>query len=81
MLEKVIGLIYEVKEGSIEREKIDRKANMITDIGVDSLQLVNLILLVEEEFGIEIDFDLFDYSVLKSVEKFVDFIERQIEGE
>ena len=54
---------------------------MITDIGIDSLQLVNLILLVEEEFGIEIDFDLFDYSVLKSVEKFVDFIERQIEGE
>ena len=65
----------------MEKDKITANSHMLKDIGIDSLQLVNLILLIEEEFDIEIDFDLFDYDVLNSVKEFTYFVERQVKGE
>ena len=81
MVDKIIELVCEVKEGTVQQEEITADSHMLKDVGLDSLQLVNLILLVEETFDVEIDFDLFDYSVLDSVKKFASFVEMQMEEE
>ena len=54
--EQALAKIQEVvsKQLTIEKEKITEEANFIDDLGADSLDLVELIMAFEEEFGVEI---------------------------
>jgi len=51
-LEKIKDIVAE-KLG-VEKEKIIPEASFIDDLGADSLDTVELIMKMEEEFGIEI---------------------------
>ena len=46
----------------------------MNDVGLDSLQLINLILLVEEEFAVEVDFDSFQVYHLSSLDRFTGYV-------
>jgi acyl carrier protein len=72
--EKLKEIIIEVKGGEINIASIENSTNLMTEIGIDSLQLINLLLSIEDEFSVEIDFDTFDISHLDSFEKFCTFI-------
>jgi acyl carrier protein len=74
MKQRLIKIICEIKGEKALECNIDENSSIIEDIGIDSLQMINLILKVEEEFGIEIDFDDFDYTYLSSISTFCDFI-------
>ncbi|HIP42963.1 MAG TPA: acyl carrier protein [Aquifex aeolicus] len=50
--EKVKEIIAE--QLGVEKEKITPEAKFIEDLGADSLDVVELIMAFEEEFGIEI---------------------------
>lgn len=78
IVSKIIDLICQVKEGKIDKNDLDRDSSLVIDAGLDSLQLINFILLVEDEYNIEIDFDSFDYELLEKIESFCKFIEVQI---
>lgn len=81
MINKVKELIVEVLENSeIGAEDIADSANIIEDIGLDSLQLINLLLRTEDEFGIEVDFDNLEMECISSVQAFCDFINMHKEG-
>ena len=41
----------------VEEEKINKEASFVDDLGADSLDTVELIMQLEEEFGIEIPDD------------------------
>lgn len=71
---KIIGILCDVKEGSLSAESLNSNSNIVNDAGIDSLQMINFMLKVEEEFGIEIDFDNFDFSHLESIQVFADYI-------
>ncbi|CAH1058985.1 acyl carrier protein [Paenibacillus pseudetheri] len=73
-LDKLIEIIVEVRETPELRDSISSDADIINDIGIDSLQLINLILKVEDEFDVEIDFDEFQMDELTSVERFFNYI-------
>ncbi|KTD86639.1 acyl carrier protein [Paenibacillus etheri] len=73
-LDKLIEIIVEVRETPELRDSISSDADIINDIGIDSLQLINLILKVEDEFDVEIDFDEFQMDDLTSVERFFNYI-------
>ncbi|MFD2878321.1 phosphopantetheine-binding protein [Paenibacillus rhizoplanae] len=47
---------------------------MINEVGLDSLQMINFILEVEDHFGVEIVYEDLDYSYLLSVERFINFL-------
>ena len=51
--EKMIDII--VEQLSVDREKVVAGASFVDDLGADSLDLVELIMAMEEEFDIEID--------------------------
>ena len=53
MFEKVKNLLME--ELRIEEEKITLEAELANDLGVNSLELADLILLCEEKFNLTLD--------------------------
>ena len=50
--EKVIDII--VEQLSVDKDKVVPAASFVDDLGADSLDLVELIMAMEEAFGIEI---------------------------
>lgn len=74
ILDRVRELIAE--QMCIDVEKINDDSNILTDLKADSLDIVEMLMLVEEEWGLVIDDDdMRSFSTVKSV---VDYIESKI---
>ncbi len=56
MYEKIKELL--VEELSIKAEDITPQAELVSDLGINSLELADLVLLCEEKFDIEIGDDV-----------------------
>jgi len=52
ILEKVKGVI--VEQLSVDEADVTEEASFIDDLGADSLDIVELVMALEEEFGISI---------------------------
>ncbi|MFI1418654.1 acyl carrier protein [Streptomyces sp. NPDC020731] len=63
-LHKVLG-----REVSIEPE-----TNIISDLGLDSLQMIEFLLTVEDALEVELDFENMDMDYLQSVDAFCHFV-------
>ncbi|QTA37809.1 acyl carrier protein [Thermosipho ferrireducens] len=57
-------------------EEIDESSNIIDDLGADSLDVVDLIMILEDEFGIRIEDDELEQIV--SVSDVIDIIENKL---
>ena len=68
--EKVISIIMD-KLG-VEKSKITPEANFTTDLGADSLDQVELIMQLEEEFDLEISDE--EAESLTTVDKVLKFL-------
>jgi len=71
VFEKIKTIIAD--ELGIEEDTIEVNSNLAEDLGADSLDAVELIMAIEEEFDIEID----DSSAtkIKTVQDIVDYLE------
>ena len=58
----------------IEDSKIETESSFVDDLGADSLDTVELIMQLEEEFGIEIPDE--DAEKITTVQAAVDYIEQ-----
>jgi acyl carrier protein len=58
----------------IDAKKIDDGANLVFDLGLDSLQFVNLVAALEQEFGVEMDED--QAAKIESVQTAAGLIDR-----
>ena len=56
VIERVKKIVVERLE--VDADKVNEKAAFIDDLGADSLDLVELVMAFEEEFGIEIPDDV-----------------------
>lgn len=52
MIEKVIEILAEFT--TLEKEKITKESGLTTDLGLNSLDVINVVVAFEEEFDIEI---------------------------
>ena len=57
----------------VEEEKISAGASFVDDLGADSLDTVELIMQLEEEFGIEIPDE--DAETITTVQAAVDYLD------
>lgn len=57
-------------------EKLQEDMDFVNDIGLDSLQLINVILDLEEQFELNIDFDEFDFDEVRTIRELADYLER-----
>ncbi|MBQ7046358.1 MAG: acyl carrier protein [Oscillospiraceae bacterium] len=72
-MEKKIISIIEMLTGE-EFPDANGDSNIISDFALDSLQMVNFFLNLEDEFEVPINFESFDYELLQSVSKVADYI-------
>ena len=74
-MEKLMQILAEIKNEPDLVARVTAGTDIINELGLDSLQMINLALRVEDEFQITIDFETFDFDTLLSVQTFWEFIE------
>jgi acyl carrier protein len=52
MLDKVIDILSEFT--TLDKENITENSELIADLGLNSLDVINIVIAFEDEFGIEI---------------------------
>ena len=62
-----------VEQLGVDEEEVQPQASFVEDLDADSLDLVELIMSLEEEFGMEISDE--DAEKIQKVQDAVDFIE------
>lgn len=72
IFEKVKNALAEQFEVSPDTITLD--TNLIDDLGADSLDVVELIMSIEDEFGVSISDE--EAANLTSVQRIVDFVEK-----
>ncbi|MCW5211774.1 acyl carrier protein [Desulfobulbus sp. TB] len=70
--DKMIDIIEE--QLSVDKEKIVPGASFVDDLGADSLDLVELIMAMEEEFEIEIPDE--DAEKIATVQDAIDYVDK-----
>ncbi len=65
-----------VEELGVKEEEVVPTASFQEDLGADSLDVVELVMALEEEFGIDIPDD--DVNNLKTVQSAVDYIKSKL---
>ena len=71
MFEKVVELL--VEELQLNREDIKKDSELSGDLGINSIELADLVMICEERFGIEINDD--DSKNFVTVGDVVDYLE------
>ena len=70
-IEKVTEII--ANQLSVEKEKIKETTNIAEDLGADSLDLVEILMSLEDEFGVSIpDEAIPEIKTIKDVVEFID---------
>ncbi|MFW5913433.1 MAG: acyl carrier protein [Bacillota bacterium] len=72
MLDKIKGIIAE--ELGVEEDTINADSSLADDLGADSLDAVELIMAIEEEFDVEIDDSA--ATKIKTVQDIADYLEK-----
>lgn len=72
MLEKITELI--VNEVGVEAEAVTLEASFKEDLGIDSLDLFELVMAFEENFGVEIPNE--DLEQITTVGSLIEYIEK-----
>ncbi|QEG43525.1 acyl carrier protein [Roseimaritima ulvae] len=71
--ERVIDIVAE--QLGVEKEKITKDTSFVNDLGADSLDTVELVMELEEEFDISIPDDAAEK--IQKVGQAIDFIEKE----
>lgn len=74
VFEKVRGIL--VDQLDVEEEKVTMEASVSEDLGADSLDFVDLVMSLEEEFDVEIPDD--QVENIKTVGDIVKYIEENV---
>ena len=69
--EKVKHII--VEQLGVDEEEVKAEASFVDDLGADSLDVVELVMALEEEFGLEISDE--DAEKLSTVQEAVNYIQ------
>ena len=64
--------------GDISEDEVTLEASIVDDLGADSLDIVEIVMALEEEFEIEIPDE--DAEKIKKVQEIVDYVEAHGKG-
>ncbi len=71
MLEKVINILSEYTEQN--RENITAQSSLTADLGLSSLDVINVVVAFEDEFGIEIpDEKIYEFDTVGDIVRYLE---------
>ncbi len=74
--ERVIEIVAE--QLGVEKERITRESSFVNDLGADSLDQVELVMELEDEFNLEIPEE--EAEKIQTVGQAIDFIEQKVKN-
>jgi acyl carrier protein len=75
-LEAIKQSLEKVKRAPGLAARLADDADIIQGVQLDSLEMLRFMLELEERLSIRIDFDLLEYSYLRSIGKLAEFMEK-----
>lgn len=76
MEERLIQIIGKIRPDYTDDDlkRVNGSTSIINEINLSSLQMINFMFKIEDEFNVEIDFDNLDISKMNSISGLCDFI-------
>lgn len=74
MQDRIIRILAEVKQDATLNGRVTGSSHLVDDVNLDSLQMIDLILKVQDEFSVVVDFDSFKVDHLSSLDRFTQYI-------
>ena len=69
-------IIDELKLEDVTPETFERELDLVDELGIDSMDLTAVVLVLQDEYGIEIDED--DYPQLKDLRSIAEYIQARV---
>jgi acyl carrier protein len=76
MIQSIKLILEKIKGVPGLAQQLADSADIIEDVGLDSLQMMEFMLEIESQLNLEIDFEKLDFSYLKSIEKFSEILQQ-----
>lgn len=76
-ISRVKKVLAEVLPDFGSADDVPSDADMVQELGLDSLQAINFLLRIEDEFDIELDYDNLSLDHLRSVREFSAIVDAQ----
>lgn len=74
MFEKIIEILEGFTE--VEKEKMNKDSKLVADLGLNSLDVVNIVVEFEDEFDVEIpDEDIREFQTIQNI---LDYLETNV---
>jgi acyl carrier protein len=74
MIEKLKQVLAEVKGAPELATSLTEESRIMDDVGLDSLQLVTLLMKLEDEFELELDYENFNINHMESLSTLAVFL-------
>ncbi len=74
MIEGLKSILEDIKGQPGLAATLDASTNILEDVGLDSLEMLHLMLGIEQQLQIEIDFARMDFSQLQSLGSLAQFL-------
>lgn len=75
-LDTVARVLGEIKGDPSLAARVTGSTDLLREVGLDSLELTELMLRLEDEFGVELDLEHFDLRHLRCTQDLVQFFSR-----
>jgi acyl carrier protein len=79
-IEDLKELVVEVTQANIDPSSIRDTANLFNDCGLDSTSVIDLVLSIEERFGVSIDEDELVVTLFQDLSKLCSLIDAKRQG-
>jgi len=74
-IEALKRVVAKVKSDPALVERMSDTVDLVDDVGLDSIEMLQLMLEIEATLAIRIDFDRLEYSYLRSLTTLADFLD------
>jgi acyl carrier protein len=71
---EIRAVLATVLDNGMTAHDISVDADIVTDYGIDSLQMISFLLSIEDTFDVQLDYDNLELDHLRSVREFTDFV-------
>jgi acyl carrier protein len=73
-IQTIKRVVAKVKSDPGLCERLADTADLIDDVGLDSLDMLQFMLEIEASLGVQIDFDRLEFAYLRSIRTLADFL-------